>query len=472
MSNNVQVICDDLIKKQGDKYTITDINGKVINASINDIIDVSTDLGKNISNLNDSYSETLANFKPTITDSEGATITDSDLLDTVKSGKAIALDVMFEATHSGENLNNAVYTSASLENDAKTWLFPFKKPLIKNHDMYEEPIGRTVDAHFGQSEIEPNRDCIDVTYRVSDTDAMTKFADGRYKTMSIGATSGYIRCNVCGKDILKDGKIKFCGHWKGETYANQKATWTVENMTFREGSIVNAPADVYAQVKSIRVVTRKEDNAMKDNKDTSALDAIDSILNGDVADNQEGASQEGANNTEEPTATQNDENQTEGEGSVSVEDQLAQANAKISELEDKINTLTSEKEAVETKLQDSENNMAIVNTDNEALKSNLTKVKDQAKRMAEFNLSLMKDNLMELNPELSDAELEGKSAKEVNDMINEIKEKSQTRQTSSVTNPGLAVKDAKHDVNDGEEEPKQKLTMKDMEDEITNMWNI
>lgn len=472
MSNNIQVICDNLIKKQDGKYTITDINGKVINASINDIIDVSTDLGENPSNINDNYNEALANFKPTITDSEGVVITDSDLLDSVKSGKAIALDVIFEATHSGENLNNAVYTSASLEQDTKSWLFPFKKPLIKNHDMYEEPIGRTVDANFGQSEFEPNRDCINVTYRVSDADAMTKFADGRYKTMSIGATSGYIRCNVCGKDILKDNKVKFCGHWKGETYANQKATWTVENMTFKEGSVVNNPADVYAQVKSIRVVTRKEDNAMKDNKDTSALDAIDSILNGGVEDSQEG-NPTNDNQTEAPEPTQNDGNPTEGEGSVSVEDQLAQANAKISELEDKINTLTSEKEAAETKLQDSENNIAIVNTDNEALKSDLAKVKDQAKRMAEFNLNLMKDNLMELNSELSDAELEGKTAKEINDMINEIKEKSQTRQTSSVTNPGLAVKDAKHDVNDdNEEQPKQILTMKDMEEVVLNIWDI
>lgn len=469
--SNIKVICNDLVKANGDKYTITDINGKKFNIGISDIVDVSTDLGNNIKNITDTYNDSLINFTPTIKDSEGTSITDSDLLDAVKSKKAIALDVTFEATHSGENLNNAIYTSASLENDTKTWLFPFKKPFIKNHDMYEEPIGRTIDATFGQSEFEPNRDCINVTYRISDEDAMTKFADGRYKTMSIGATSGYIRCNVCGKDILKDGKVKFCGHWKGETYANQKATWTVENMTFREGSIVNAPADVYAQVKSIRVVNRKEDNAMKDNKDSSVLSDIDEILN-----NTEDSKEANPNESiivEDAEQTLPDESKSD-EKAPSIEDQLAKANEKISELEDKLTTLTTEKKAIETKLQDSQNSLTISNSDNEALKASLTKVKDQTRRMAEFNLNLMKDNLKELNKELTDEKLEGKTAKDINDMISEIKEKSKTREASSVTNPGLAVND-KHDVTDEqeqEEKPKSKLTMKDMEDVILNIWGI
>lgn len=279
---NVQVITNDSIKlNDNNKYTILDANGSSFEVSLTDIIDSSTDLPSDGADITDGVSEKLLNFTPNITDCVGAKITDGELLTMVNSGEAIALEVTFEATHSGLNLNDAVYTSSSLSNDAQTWMYPFPKPLIKNHYMDEEPLGRAINASFGQSEFAEDRDCIDVTYKVTDRDAMTKFADGRYKTMSIGARSGYIKCNVCGKDILKDSKVTFCGHWKGNTYAGKKATWTVENMTFREGSVVNAPADVYAQVKNIKVVKQaKEGSQMKDNQqdNDNILDAMDGIL--------------------------------------------------------------------------------------------------------------------------------------------------------------------------------------------------
>lgn len=468
MSVEIKVEINDSIKKiDGGKFTITDANGKNIDVTLSDIIDASTVAPNDITTISDAAREKMINFSPTITDSEGATITDSDLLDSVKSGEAIALDVTFEATHSGDNLNNAVYTSASLERDTQTWMYPFAKPLIKNHDMWEEPIGRTVDAAFGQSEFEPNRDCINVTYRVSDADAMTKFADGRYKTMSIGARSGYIRCNTCGKDILKDGKVKFCGHWKGETYAGKKATWTVENMTFREGSIVNAPADVYAQVKTIKVVKKKkEDNGMKDHTDNNPANDIDNILNGTDGEHQ---NPEPTKDNKQPEPT--DPTPTnDGEGKSELE--IAQA--KITDLEGKIATLTADKEAIEAKLSEANDSLTVVNADNEALKSDVTKYKDQAIRMANHNLKVMKDTLKELNPELNDAELEGKKASEISDMINELKAKTQTRDhTTKVTNPGAPVKgnnDVEDNEDDEKDEPKKVLTMKDMEEAVFDIF--
>ena len=95
----------------------------------------------------------------------------------IKSGTVSALDVTFEATHSGKNKNNVVYVSESMEKDSKSWMFPFCKPLIKNHDMHEEPIGRVVDATFSQSDFAEDRDTINVTFRVSDEDAMKKLEE-------------------------------------------------------------------------------------------------------------------------------------------------------------------------------------------------------------------------------------------------------------------------------------------------------
>lgn len=484
----IDVILSDNVKRNGDILTITDDNGKTFNTTINDIVDVSKFSSKDISTIGDDEKQRLLNFKPTITDSEGVELTDSDLLGSVKSGEAIALDVTFEATHSGENLNHAVYTSKGLENDTQTWMYPFAKPLIKNHNMYEEPIGRTIDAYFGPSDLVQNRDTINVTYRVSDADAMVKFADGRYKTMSIGARSGYIRCNICGKDILKDGKFKFCGHWKGDMYTDKKATWTVENMTFREGSIVNAPADVYAQVKTIKVVKKEgakvsnptNNNDNKENDDI--LNQMDNMIGGEGTDP--------TNTTDsEPTGTNpegTDPNKGEGEaGGASnttdnnaddLQTQLDSANTRIAELEGQVQTLTDSKTDLETKLANAESEASVVATDNEALKTEVDGVKDQARRMAQFNLKLMKDNLKDLNPNVSDAELESKKAKEINDMICGLR-KSQTRSSSTeqnVTNPGIVGKDP-NTVTDDEGEnntPKQtKKTMKDMESVVLNMWD-
>lgn len=466
----IQVITNDSMKViDGGKFTITDANGKNFDVTLSDIVDASTVAPADITLISDEAREKMLNFSPNITDSEGVTITDSELLDIVKSGEAVALDVTFEATHSGENLNHVVYTSSGLESDTTSWMFPFAKPLIKNHDMKEEPIGRVIDAAFGPSEFANDKDCINVTFRVSDTDAMTKFADGRYKTMSIGARSGYVRCNTCGKDILKDGKMKFCGHWKGEMYAGKKATWTVENMTFREGSVVNAPADVYAQVKNIKIVKKKrEDNEMKDHTDANILDDMSAILDG-----QEPAKND-PTSISEPTPDQVPDTTKDGEGQGEKTD-LELAQDKIAELEAKIITLTTDKEDLTTKLNEANDSLSAVTNDNETLKAEVETHKEKALKMAQFNLKLMKDNLTDLNPEISDAELEGKSAKEINDMLVEVrKDKPQRDFTAKVQNPGAPVKD-RNDINDSEEEndkkqPEKVVTMKDMEDVVIGLW--
>ena len=466
--DNIKVEVNDTIKvsKESGKYDVTDANGKTFSVSLHDIVDVSTNDNIDITAISDSVSSKMMNFTPEIKDEEGSTIEDSDLLDMVKSGKAIALDVEFEATHSGGNLNDAVYTSSSLEKDAKTWLFPFAKPLIKNHNTSNEPLGRAKDAQFNRSEFCEDRDCIDVTFRVSDQDAMVKFADGRYKTMSIGARSGYIRCNVCGKDILKDNVVKFCGHWKGNTYAGKKATWTVENMTFREGSVVNTPADVYAQVKRITVVKRKEGKGVSNpnkNEDSNVFDDMDNIMNdGTVtndntdenngnpsSDNTNDNNAPGSENNQEPTGNTSDQ-----EGATKdLQTQLDNANQKVSDLEEQVKTLTADKESVKKELKTVKDENSVLVTDNEALKAEVISVKDMAKRVSAYSLTIMKDYLKAINPEISDAELEGKNAKQVNDMISaalkdsEKSNKQGTNVPSSVTSPGLATKD-NHDADE------------------------
>lgn len=450
---------------------LTDANKKVFKVKIDDIVDASTILSNDCSNLNDS-SKNIINFASTITDSEGNIMDEESLISDVKSGLVSSLDVTFEATHSGSNANHSVYSSDSMEEDAKSWQYPFAKPLIKNHDMHEEPIGRVIDAYFGQSEFAEDRDTINVTFRVSDEVSMAKFADKRYQTMSIGATAGHIICNVCGKDILKDNKFKFCGHWRGEQYANQTATWTAKKLTYKEGSVVNNPADSYAQVKRIRVIKLKEGTKMA-NKDENkdALNDID-VLISDNTQATETVIEE--NNIENNVANDsiNDNNESkENTVEETVEKKLEDAQAKIAELEQSINALTDEKSNLEEKLNSKEEEIKGLNDAVTEANDKITTVKDQAKRLALLNKELLVDNLKNINNSITDEELEGKTAKEINDMIEDAK--TTTRDVApAIANPGAAVNDSNTIIEDEDKNDTNNnvKTMKDFEEVLNNFF--
>ena len=63
---------------------------------------------------------------------------------------------------------------------------------------------------------------------------------------------GTVTCNICGKTILKDGKFRFCGHMRGETYKDQICYWGAKDIEYHEVSVVNNPADDFVRRSSIR----------------------------------------------------------------------------------------------------------------------------------------------------------------------------------------------------------------------------
>ena len=138
------------------KYT--DANGKVFDVEIKDFCDMAIDSGLPISEVKNSVKNIV-----TITDENGNAINFTELMDSIKEDKANipkAIDVTFEATHSGRNKNKEIYHSDSMQEDMTSWMTPFAKPFIKNHDMYEDPIGRAVRFSFGQSTLNYERDTI------------------------------------------------------------------------------------------------------------------------------------------------------------------------------------------------------------------------------------------------------------------------------------------------------------------------
>ena len=94
-------------KIESGEVKLTDANNKVIEVNINDISDASTYLNTSQSVIYDSNDKSL-NYACEITDSEGNVMDEENLINDVQSGQVNSIDVTFEATHSGRNLNDAV----------------------------------------------------------------------------------------------------------------------------------------------------------------------------------------------------------------------------------------------------------------------------------------------------------------------------------------------------------------------------
>lgn len=444
---------------QDGKIELTDQNGKTIITTFEEICDASTGVNKNVSNIeNRDISNISVECK--ITDSEGVDITNEDLISAVKNNEVAALDVTFEATHTNRLINCALYTEESMAEDFASFMVPYGKPLIKNHNTNNEPLGRIINANYDQSEILEDTGTINATWRVTDKEAIEKFADGRYKTMSIGASCKRIVCNTCGKTILNNGKAKFCGHWRGETYKDSLCTWTMTGLTYREGSIVNDPADPYAQVKNIKVIkiSKKGVNEKMDGQENKDFAQVDSILNG-IDDND----------------ADNIKNQTENQENIENNNDNVAGNDGNNEL----TTIKNELESTKAELEAIKNDLAVKDAEIETLKaekivseSNIKNCKEQLVSLAKMNKSLLVKNAVILDPNLKAEDLEKQNASQVAAIINSL-ETARRRTPKTVENPALHNTNDANTITEGAEakdEQKEEKNLKDYEKVVSDLF--
>ena len=447
---------------------IEDANGKKFSIDVSKICDINGDLGDKASaSVTDSKKNRVQQVHDIeYVDQNGEAIDSLQLLKDMASGKTqvLALDVEMEATHSGKNHNYCIYYEDSMEKDAESFVNPFKKPMLKNHnDCSGEPLGRINQSWFGPSALTDERSAIHLKARVTDQDAIPKFLDGRYSTVSIGGTMGTVTCNVCGKTILKDGKFKFCGHWRGETYKDQMCYWGAKDIEYHEVSTVNNPADDYAQIMKVTVVTdsddkkdSKEDTTMAgtntdSNKTTNAEDAkksvcdiIDQLLNKSTdssttpEDNKDGEQKDNTATDGADTATD-----SQSEDVDKIKKDLEDAQAKIASLE--------------TELADSKSALEKANKDLEDSKAESTSYQEKCMALATANKELVADSIMS-KEELKDdtakdtrkKELMAMSMKDLNKLMEESTAndyKEQPRTPAQVANPTLANPEDNKDSN-------------------------
>ena len=444
-----------------DVTEIRDANGKSFSVDISKISDINGDLGDHASaSITDRLQNRVAHVHDvTYVNQAGEAIDNLKLLQDMADGKAhvAALDVEMEATHSGKNHNYCVYYEDSMEKDAESFVNPFRKPMLKNHDSYSEPLGRIIQSWYAPSAITDERSAIHLKVRVTDQDAIAKFLDGRYGTVSIGGTMGTVTCNICGKTILKDGKFKFCGHWRGESYKDEVCYWGAKDITYHEVSTVNNPADDFAQIMKVTVVTNSDDKkdskeekpmtgtSNTDNKNVDTLkskvcDMIDELLGTPPAEASDSTSTPETSEAKDGAGAEGtpEEKPTESVADADVAAELETVKTELADAQAKITELTKQLEDSAAALQQTQDAQ-------KAAEESAEQFKDKCMALASANKELIADSIIKQEKVADDkkearkAELLAMSMKDLNKLAEETETADvQTRTPATVTSPALS----------------------------------
>lgn len=359
-----------------------------------------------------------------------------------------------EAIHNGITKNYTMYPAEKLEMSAESWQHPYNKPVIKNHNTYEEPLGRVVKQEFKKSIIDPEKFTIQLHLEISDPDTIQKVMDGRYHTLSIGGATDSCVCSICGKDILKEG---YCGHWKGRTYEGKTAHWTVGQMEFEEISFVNVPADGNARVIIPNLEAKgnkNKESAEGRTPNVKGFEDADKILEG--AEGAEGKQDPAG----DPPATEPVKEGKEGEGEApvartieQVEQELADAKAALQTAEGKVTTLTEENTTLKESNTTLDARVKELEGENEQqFKQNVELAKTVrqvlAEAVADVRIALGKDKAEDR--ELNVAEYAKSNAKSLGKQLEEMRAEKPARQPGKAENPGLANNDDPHAQTEGD----------------------
>lgn len=457
---------------------VKDANGKQFDVNISKICDINGDSDGSIS-IKDSAMKNRINFQHDlkVVNSKGEVIDSTQLLKDASDGKVniVALDVDMEATHSGKNHNHCIYYEDSMEKDCESFMNPFHKPVLKNHDDYSEPLGRVTQSYTGPSELTDERSAIHLRARVTDQDAIPKFLDKRYGTVSIGGSMGTVTCNICGKTILKDGKFHFCGHWRGETYKDQICYWGARDIEYHEVSIVNNPADDFAQIMKVTVLTdkdtqqdnkNKEENSMggSDSTETNVDDIIDQALGTTPTAEVQDSTTPVEDQTQEPTTEtvdgstetgqatdesgQTPADTTDGQTSTEEEPKNDEKDAKITQLEQELADAKAKIEELETEAIDAQSQIETLTKTAEDARTEANNFKQRCVALATANKEAIVDSIVAKETfENDDAKEERKkdlmvkSMKELKTIKASVQQSNVQRTQASIASPCLAVED-------------------------------
>lgn len=151
------------------------------------------------------------------------------------------------------NYNN--YSAIELEKALQSWVEPYPKPIILNHDLNSEPIGRVIAARMDKES--DGAPFVRLQVAITDPVAAQKISDKRYLTGSVGGRAGKAVCSISGEDLAAesaDGRPKMPKYKRGQIYKGKLAYIDMQEISFKEYSFVNQPADQRSGVRSSKSI--------------------------------------------------------------------------------------------------------------------------------------------------------------------------------------------------------------------------
>lgn len=169
------------------------------------------------------------------------------------AGNVIVVEIA--AIHRGLTQNYTHYSAEELRRAVRTWVDPYPRSVIKNHDVTTEPLGRVIASKMDKEE--DGTEFIMIQAMITDFEAVTKVMDGRYLTGSIGGKSEHALCSICKADwATSNGRA--CAHERGKIYSGELCYLDMKGISFREYSIVNTPADERSTIRTVHSDATRE----------------------------------------------------------------------------------------------------------------------------------------------------------------------------------------------------------------------
>lgn len=176
-----------------------------------------------------------------------------DFSESFNSKNALIIEVA--AIHEGLTSNYNNYSSLELEKALQSWVEPYPKPIILNHDLNNEPIGRVIAAKMDKEN--DGTSFVRLQVAITDPVAAQKILDKRYLTGSVGGRAGKAICSISGDDLATEdasGRPKAPKFQRGKVYKGKMAYLDMQDISFKEYSFVNVPADSKSGVRSTKVL--------------------------------------------------------------------------------------------------------------------------------------------------------------------------------------------------------------------------
>jgi chemotaxis protein histidine kinase CheA len=151
------------------------------------------------------------------------------------------------------NYNN--YSAAELEKALQSWVEPYPKPIILNHDLNSEPMGRVIAARMDKET--DGAPFVRLQIAITDPVAAQKVLDKRYLTGSVGGRAGKAVCSITGEDLAtesSDGRPRIPKYKRGQIYKGKLAYIDMQEISFKEYSFVNQPADQRSSIRSSKTI--------------------------------------------------------------------------------------------------------------------------------------------------------------------------------------------------------------------------